>query len=131
MKFKKNGFTLVEILGVIVILGILLILAFPSIIKQVKTTTSDIDKATKDLITSSAVLYIRENRNDYPITKNNVYCIAIQILIDSGELVEDLIDAKTGKKIDTTKVVKINVENETNIVYTIVNYNQCTEVRNG
>lgn len=131
MKFKKNGFTLVEILGVIVILGLLLILAFPSIIKQVRTTTSDIDKATKDLVISSASLYIQNKRNDYPIKDNNVYCIAIQNLIDSGELVEDLIDAKTGKKIDTTKVVKINVENETNIVYTIVNYNQCTEVRNG
>ena len=107
MKFKKNGFTLVEILGVIVILGLLLILAFPSIIKQVKTTTSDIDKATKDLITSSAVLYIRENRNDYPITKNNVYCIAIQILIDSGELVEDLIDAKQVKRLIPLKLLKL------------------------
>ena len=125
---KKNGFTLVEILGVIVILGLLLILAFPSIIKQVKNTSQNIDKTTQELIFSSTKVFAEKNSNEYPIFKGNVYCITIQTLIASGELIENLTDTKTGNKIDLSKVVKMHIENEANIDYSIVDSEQCVEV---
>ena len=125
---KKNGFTLVEILGVIIILGLLLILAFPSIIKQVKNTSQNIDKTTQELIFSSTKVFAEKNSNEYPIFKGNVYCITIQTLIASGELIENLTDTKTGNKIDLSKVVKMHIENEANIDYSIVDSEQCVEV---
>ncbi len=127
---KKNGFTLVEILGAIIILGLLFILAFPSIVDQITGITKDIDQATVQLIRNSTKVHMDKNENLFPIHSGNVYCISLQTLVSSGVLVEDLTDVKSNKKIDLTQVVKVEIENEANIDYLIVNANQCQEIRN-
>ncbi len=127
---KRCGFTLMEILGAIIIMGLLLLLTFPSIIGRIKKATIDIDKATKELIFSSSVIYLEKNKNDFPLTKGNVYCLSLETLINSGELMDNLINVKTGEKIDSTNVIKITIKNGANLDYKIVKPNQCTEVIN-
>ena len=54
---KEDGFTLVELLGVIAILGLIIAIAVPSlgnILSKAKTTT---DKATTELILDAAKIY--------------------------------------------------------------------------
>ncbi len=125
---KRQGFTLIEMLGAILILGLLFLLVIPSIISQIIKTTDDIDEATKKMIFSSSEAYIAKNNNDYPKTKGDVYCIPIQTLINSKELIEELVDSKTGKKINPLKMIKVTIENEANITYKIVN--ECDEIIN-
>ncbi len=127
---RKNGFTLVELLGVVAILTIIFLIVVPSIINLVKKATIDIDKATKELIYSSTKIYIDKNSYDYPLVANNVYCVTIDDLIKSGELEESLIDIKTGKKVNPSLVVKVEIENAANVNYNLVKNNQCEEVRN-
>lgn len=127
---RKNGFTLVELLGVIALLTIIFLIVVPSIINLVKKTTIDIDKATEELIYSSTRIYIDKNSYDYPLLANNVYCITIDDLIKSGELEEGLVDIKTGKKVNPSLIIKVEIENAANVNYNLVKNNQCEEVRN-
>lgn len=73
---KKNGFTLVELLAVIVILAIILVIAVPQIM-------STIDDATKASFESSAKMVAAQVENQYtvaqtlskPFTKENGDCM--------------------------------------------------------
>ena len=60
---KKNGFTLVELLAVIVILAIILVIAVPQIM-------STIDDATKASLESSAKMVAAQVENQYAIAQS-------------------------------------------------------------
>ncbi len=124
---KKQGFTLVEILGVIVILGLIMLLAFPQLMAQIKKGTKNIDSKTQELIYASARVYIDQNVNEFPIENGNTYCVTIQSLLDNGVLNKNLAGLTQSSKIDLSNVVKIEIENEANIDYSIVKEDQCIE----
>ncbi|MDD4547715.1 MAG: type II secretion system protein [Bacilli bacterium] len=124
---KKYGFTLTELLGVIVLIGILLVLAFPPIVNHIKRSTEDIDKATRELIYNSTDFYLEKNQQNYPLNNGSVFCISLKTLVDNGELSKDLTNVNNGKKIDLNKVVKVNYETNTNVDYNIVKENECVE----
>lgn len=125
--YRKKGFTLVELLAVIFLLGLIAIIAIPPIIEQIRLSSKEISKATEDLIFSATDSYIDEHKNEYLLADNDVYCIQLKTLIENDKLIENLTDIKTGNKIDTGKVVKVEVENAANKEYNIVDLNQCTE----
>ncbi|NLM63611.1 MAG: prepilin-type N-terminal cleavage/methylation domain-containing protein, partial [Mollicutes bacterium] len=127
--YEKKGFTLVEMLGVIVVLGLLLVLAVPTIINQIKNTSGEVDEATQQLIFNSAKQFIDQNSSLYPTESGYVYCISLNTLVNNGLLIDNLIDFKTGQKMDLDKVVKIDIENESNIDYSIIKASECTEKR--
>lgn len=110
----KRGFTLVEIVGVIIILGIVVILAFPPLLKLVKSTESELDDATKNLVYTAAGQYI--NKYDYEKTNANVYCITFEDLVKENFL--------TKNNLDLNEYVKVEVsDNKFN--YSITS--ECTE----
>ena len=77
------------------------------------------------MIVAGASNYVEENKNDYPKTSGNVYCVTLQTLVDEGDLSKDLKDSE-GNEIDLNKYVKINIaSNQYN--YNIVD--SCTEVK--
>lgn len=108
---KKNGFTLAELLGVIVILGLLLLLVFPSIIKEVKEGETSIDNAVEQIIFNGASNYIENNKNTYPTSQNATYCITLNTLVNAGEISEKLLIDKKGKTLDLNKKVEIQIKN--------------------
>ena len=54
---KKNGFTLTEILAVVVILGLLFLIVAPPVINQVKVKEDNVTDLQKKMITEAASLY--------------------------------------------------------------------------
>ena len=117
---KKNGFTLVEIMGVIILLSLILLVAFPAIVGVVKRSDNKINEANKALIISAAKNYVNENKNtiSIPTTVNSSKetCITIQTLIDEQYLIEDLEQGSTGEKIDTQEKVAIIASKKEKIV---------------
>jgi prepilin-type N-terminal cleavage/methylation domain-containing protein len=106
----KKGFTLVELLGVIVILGIIALLTFPPIINQIKRLRESSTESTQKLIFSAADKFLNNNKNEYPMIEDYSYCISLKTLIEDGVLNSHLLDSDTGEKIPETYnvLVKIN-----------------------
>ena len=122
---NKKAFTLTELMGVVMLLGLIAIIAFPPLLKQIKGTKSTIDEATEKLIVAGASNYVDENKNDFPKVDGNVYCISIQTLVDDNKVSKDFVDAE-GNKIDVTKYIQVNTTTN-QYKYTIVD--NCTEVK--
>lgn len=99
----KRGFTLVELMGVIVILGIIAVIAFPSIINQINDARENINENTNILIIDAAETYFEENVELNTTTEGKYYCTTLEVLVDEGLLNEPIKDAETGEKYDITK----------------------------
>ncbi len=108
----KKGFTLVELLGVILILGLITMLAIPPLINRIKATKTTLSEATATLIKTSADLYVDNNKNAFPKINGNVFCLSLQKLSDEDYLTRDLKDITTNKPIDLTMFVKVTVTND-------------------
>lgn len=60
MKNVKNGFTLVEILSVIVILGLIALITIPVVLNNIKSTKDDLYNTQINLIKAGAVNYVTD-----------------------------------------------------------------------
>lgn len=123
---KKNGFTLMELLGVIMILAILAVITFPPMLEQIKKSKQEINNTTKTLIIDSVKDYYEDNINNFEQTEGMTYCIDISTLINQGYLNEKLKDENLDN-IDETKKVKMIYHNE-NFDYDVVD--ECTNTAN-
>lgn len=123
---KKNAFTLVELLGVIVILAAIALLAFPPLLNQIQKSQNEIDDATRELIVNSTELYVDDKHEQFPSKNGNVYCVSFENLINSGYLREGMVNDK--EEVFQTKIVKVSYNNK--YIYEIVNNDECTEITN-
>lgn len=117
---NKKGFTLAELLGVIVIISILALLAFPPIINQIKKSRSKVSDATMQILTSATEMYLDYHQNTFPITPATTYCITLQQLVDDDQLTAPIVDASNGNNYALTKIVKVVIVTNSNITYTLV-----------
>ena len=119
----KKGFTLVELLGVITILGVLSLIVFPIVLKQINGARGNISNATKLLIVDAAKDYIDKNSDDFKKVNGISYCIGMDDL--------DLIDLKDENfnDIDKSKKVRVNYNNGFN--YDVVDSCSYSLSRNG
>ena len=85
---KKKGFTLVELLGVLVVLSIILVVTIPVIINTLKNTDTNKQKDHEKNILSSAELYIEKKRSAFPsLDGDNGYAVLkVGDLINAGYL---------------------------------------------
>lgn len=125
---NKKAFTLVEMIGVIVIISLLLTIAIPSILNRIQGSKDDISKKSKEIFYTATDLYLDSHKVKYKNYANNVYCISLQKLVDSEFLTEPVLDVKSGKNIDLQKTVKVTVDEKLNFNHEIVNFDECQEV---
>ena len=86
---NKKGFTLVELLGTLIIITLLIILIVPKVLNWYNNSNDKYQELNEGLILESARLYVDEHPNDFERNNNRVYCISMQTLINSGYLEED------------------------------------------
>lgn len=124
---KNKGFTLVELLGVIVIISLLLILIIPGIINRISNSNDEAKDTENQLIYDAADQYIKEHPEDYPSGKSGRYCISIQSLIDDGKLSSPVIDVTTGNDI-SDKSVMVTIYSTGNTDHEIKDGTECKEI---
>lgn len=104
---NKRGFTLVELMGVIVILGIISLIAVPPIINQIKGARENNDTNNKLLIYDSAELYVEENYDLDLENYGKTYYVSLQQLVDDGKLTEPVTDVETGEEYNLKRCVSV------------------------
>ena len=72
MRFDNKGFTLVEVLAVIVILGVLMAIMIPNVGNIIQKNKSDSYDSLKKSLVAAAKVYISDNR--YEITIDSDSC---------------------------------------------------------
>ena len=65
MDKKNKGFTLIEILAVVIIIGLIFILVIHKITNSLKNKKNDIDVTTTNLVLSAAKLYVQDNSSKF------------------------------------------------------------------
>lgn len=123
----KKGFTLAELLGVIVIIAAMALIVLPPVINQISFQEDRIEEATKRIIDEAVYLYIDFNENEYPMVQSDRYCITLDSLIEAG-LLERPLFFTSGNELDTSKYVETTVVRGSIISTTIKT--TCTEIRN-
>ena len=90
-KINKNGFTLVELLLVIAILGVLLLTLIPSVITIINKNKEKSCISTRDSIISAAKMYVAENKYDVIDCGDNT--VTIDTLKEYGNLTDKTLDS--------------------------------------
>lgn len=115
----KKGFTLIELMGVIVLLGLVSIVSYVVIEKLILNSKENISEATKKIIYVAADNYIEDNMDDYPKEKGKNYCVSIDSLINGNYLDEDTI-SKDLKNLSSYNDVLVTVDSSYKFSYELV-----------
>ena len=128
----KRGFTLVEMIAVILIMLLISITVIPSILNEVNNKKEEISSASIQLIETSVNNYLKQKTTSYPIKSGNTYCIVLNDVVNNGDLSAPIKDLKTGNEIALTTKVKAYVNEYSDYELCIVGHDcdECTEVRN-
>lgn len=106
---KQKGFTLVELLGVIVILGLLATIIYPVINKKIKTSKQELYKTQIHTIESGARNWGADHIGTLPINEGETVIVTLSELQNQGYVAENLENPKTGEPFspDTTITIKM------------------------
>ena len=88
---KNKGFTLVEMIAVLVIIVLIFVVSFPPILNALKSTQVKVDESIFKIIGDSVDELLSQESITYNKKDNNKYCITIKELIEKNYLEEELI----------------------------------------
>ena len=130
---KNKGFTLAEVLGVVVILGLLVIVAFPPLLNQLKKSKNTLSEAELKILGEAAGLYIDDHLSNYPTVEDNVYCISLDTLVKNGYLKSPIIDATTNEEInEVNNEIRVVINGQNDYSYDLrdkTTSDKCVEIR--
>jgi prepilin-type N-terminal cleavage/methylation domain-containing protein len=115
---NKKGFTLVEVLAVVLLLSLLALVLTPKVLEQKAKKEKELTEVEKKVLYSDASEYVRNN-SKYNIKEGNVFCIKVNDLIEADAISMDADDFKD-------KIVKVTVDENDNFIYIMAD--ECQEI---
>lgn len=106
----KKGFTLVELIGVVIILALIALLAFPPLLNAIRQSRNELSEASKEILYSNTSSYVSDNANDFPKVEGNTFCITLETLAQNGYLSNNVYDAIDSSEIPLTNMVEVKYE---------------------
>ncbi|MDD3186881.1 MAG: prepilin-type N-terminal cleavage/methylation domain-containing protein [Bacilli bacterium] len=106
----RKGFTLVELLGVLVLIAMISLLVAPKITELFEKKQEEASDATKEILYAAAREYISSNQSLFN-TGNSYYCITLNDLVNDGQLVNPVIDITSGSHLSLTTNIEVTIEN--------------------
>jgi len=125
---KNKGFTLIEILAVVTIIGLIFILVIPKITTSLKNKKSDVDTTTTNLVLSATKLYVSDHSSKFEKTDGNVSCMPLRELVDKGYLDGPVKNVTDDKDITNGKSVRITYNK--GFKYELVDSGECSILYN-
>ncbi len=123
MKYKNKGFTLIEILAVVTIIGLIFILVIPKITTSLKNKKGDVDKTTENLVLSATKLYVSDHSSKFEKTDGNISCMPLHQLVKKGYLDGPVKNVTDDKDITNGKSVRITYDK--GFKYELVDSGEC------
>jgi prepilin-type N-terminal cleavage/methylation domain-containing protein len=115
----KKGFTLVELLATISLIGLLLLIVYPKVLNIAQEKEKELDDSKKTLIYNAVLDYMNSNSNDFPQNESdigNTYCFSIEMLDN-----ENLIPVEIDDVLEQYNYVQIKIGLNRNHSYTLLN----------
>ena len=116
----KKGFTLVELIAIIIIFAIISALAFASFTKMMKNTKTDELENYKEQLINSTTIYVEMNLSSFPELNvaGGTVIVTANELIDEGYISSDIKEPETCSIAATS--IKISKEADNTISYNVV-----------
>jgi len=132
---KNKGFTLIEILGVIAIMGIIAMIALPNIVTSLKKTEENKQNVYKNAIVQGGEIFVEQNRDLFKIRVANLkskasmaFYIKVVDVVTTGYVQSTLTNATTGlKAADDTGCIKITMDDNQALQYTYISLTDGTD----
>ena len=119
----KKGFTLVELLAVLVILGAIILVAVPSLISTNKASEENEYSECKTTIENAAEAYVESHPDKYADLKNGTttsVTISTETLVSAGLVEGNMVNPQTGSRI-INEASYVSVKNNSGVLtYTYV-----------
>jgi len=116
---NKKGFTLVELLGVLVVLSVILMIAYPLITSYVRQTKEKAYEVQMELILTSLRDYANDHREWLPQNDGDYITLTLGQLKSVGIIKDSVINPLDGKEIEDSMEFKIT-KNDTRYQYEII-----------
>ena len=118
---NKKGFTLVEMLGILVVLSIIVVISVPAITGSLKRARQEkYDNWLKSLYIA-AEEYTESHREEfYEVNAGATSYLSIQLLLDQGYLKESVVDPESGRDITEVAIIKITVNSDKTLKYELI-----------
>lgn len=107
---KNKGFTLVELLGVIVILGLLATVIYPVVNKKIKASKESLYETQIALIEKGARNWGADHIGSLPMQEGERITITLLELQEKGYVSEDLENPKTGEPFPSDIIIVIEMK---------------------
>lgn len=108
---KNKGFTLVELLAVILILSLLILIVIPSIMSSVKSSENKTDDLTLKIIYEATSLYVSNHKENFEEVNGSSGFVTLRTLVNEGLLSEPIKMSGKGDDLTDTKCVEITYNN--------------------
>ena len=79
---NNKGFTLIELVGTIVILAVIALLAFPALMGMLNNGQNQVDDSVKSVLESAAEGYVNDHIDDYPKNGTQLNSVSVCTLVD-------------------------------------------------
>lgn len=137
---NNKGFTLVELIGIIIILGLTIIIGVPSLLNTLKSNENTEYETFKETLFLAAETYILDNKDSIHNFQNvnDSVSIPLSLLNKEGLIKSNLIDPSTKSSILMNQLIKVTISADGDYKYAfrykyndreIVYFNPATRAR--
>ena len=123
---NNKGFTLVELLAVIVILAIILLVAVPNVLNVIERSKEDSYLSSTLMIENAAELYLISNNSELPSDIGTEVRITLNELLEEDYLTSIPVDPRNNEEMDTNLSVVITKISNNEYTYDFESYVQVT-----
>ena len=104
----KKGYTLVELLGVIIILAVIMSIVVVIMINVIKSANNKLDSATEKILYSATEAYLKEKIN---LPANGDFTVTLKSLREENRISNTFIESTNDNRITENSCVKVNITN--------------------